>query len=399
METLWIRGQGTHLQYTEEVPVELDQDLNSEPGSVPLPNEDFEPFYGEYVHYDEQLEHSLGQVQELGIPESDPYSQYHAQSEGDLTITGPGKPSNSYTPLHDTWSSPIKPSSHMNAFQDCPPVPVFDPLETPVTASSSQFLSPSPERQSRFDWSPRQRPPGFDNLPSSPPGSPLAASHSFRWSRSENQLGSADSLGIHSIKLEDDSTTLKSPPPPVFGSPTSAEKLAWQPILTIPVEAQKESEQIIRSQRSTTDLRGKRKSCLPPGTVDEYIAGPKDGIYECLYPHCGRLFRRKYNLKSHIQTHLCDRPHVCEHCEATFVRPHDLKRHELCHKSTRQFVCPCGKSFTRMDAMQRHRARQICEGAIDGTPSSSPRRKRTSKKNARSPASESSGSDYSSPDS
>lgn len=120
---------------------------------------------------------------------------------------------------------------------------------------------------------------------------------------------------------------------------------------------------------------GHRKSMLPPGTVDKYCRGPdQDGQFECTFENCGKFFRRRYNVRSHIQTHLCDRPYACDVCPATFVRPHDLRRHMKCHATVKPHICPCGQSFTRHDALSRHRQRMICVGGVEtpGKPKKAP---------------------------
>jgi hypothetical protein len=105
--------------------------------------------------------------------------------------------------------------------------------------------------------------------------------------------------------------------------------------------------------------RGTRQSNIPDATMAAYIAGPdpSDHKFICLYPECGKRFGRKYNIQSHIQTHLSDRPYRCDICRAGFVRQHDLRRHEKIHGGDKPFVCACRKSFARQDALTRHRQR------------------------------------------
>lgn len=107
--------------------------------------------------------------------------------------------------------------------------------------------------------------------------------------------------------------------------------------------------------------RGTRVSNIPDETMASYIAGPDpvDHKFQCLYPECGKRFGRKYNIQSHIQTHLSDRPYRCDVCRAGFVRQHDLRRHEKIHGGDKPFVCACKKSFARQDALTRHRQRYL----------------------------------------
>lgn len=151
--------------------------------------------------------------------------------------------------------------------------------------------------------------------------------------------------------------------------------ISWLPVVTIPEDT--ETEQIIEQQKVSNQPQP-RKSGLPPGKLESFIHGPcEDGKFLCLYPGCGKKFGRRYNLCSHIQTHLADRPYSCSSCEASFVRQHDLKRHERTHAVVKPHICPCGKGFNRPDALNRHRARQICSGGIEipGQPKQSPSKK------------------------
>lgn len=107
-------------------------------------------------------------------------------------------------------------------------------------------------------------------------------------------------------------------------------------------------------------------STLPPGEIDLYITGPtKEKTYICNYENCGKVFTRRYNARSHVQTHLSDRPFVCDHenCNKSFVRQHDLTRHKKVHTEFAN-KCSCGKKFARLDALFRHRQRQICSGGF-----------------------------------
>ncbi|KTW27269.1 hypothetical protein T552_02252 [Pneumocystis carinii B80] len=108
-----------------------------------------------------------------------------------------------------------------------------------------------------------------------------------------------------------------------------------------------------------------RRTMVSLEAISSYIQGPEksDGKFVCLYNGCLKRFGRKYNIQSHIQTHLSDRPYCCPICRVRFVRHHDLKRHIKIHGDQKPYVCPCGKSFVRTDALKRHRIRGICKGS------------------------------------
>lgn len=107
----------------------------------------------------------------------------------------------------------------------------------------------------------------------------------------------------------------------------------------------------------------RKPTTLPRGSIDKYVKELPDKLFECQYHECGKIFKRRYNIRSHIQTHLEDRPYVCdfEGCDKAFVRNHDLVRHKKSH-AEKCYACPCGKKFNREDALIVHRSRLICSG-------------------------------------
>lgn len=125
------------------------------------------------------------------------------------------------------------------------------------------------------------------------------------------------------------------------------------------------------------------KSTLEAGTLDKYFEGPdEEGKFTCKFFEediqcfCNRKFTRISNTRAHIQTHLSDRPFVCDVCGKGFVRNHDLGRHKKGHSGP-QNICPCGKKFPRIDALKRHRQRNICIGGIDREGVTKPENKNT----------------------
>ena len=103
--------------------------------------------------------------------------------------------------------------------------------------------------------------------------------------------------------------------------------------------------------------------------------------FECTWEKCNKHFKRRENIKSHIQTHLGDRRFKCDECDSAFVRQHDLKRHKTIHQGDKPYKCVCpGGEFGRMDALTRHRQRGICPGALGGTPIKEPTKRGRPKK-------------------
>ena len=113
--------------------------------------------------------------------------------------------------------------------------------------------------------------------------------------------------------------------------------------------------------------------------IAAFIGTAEDNQWMCLFQECKRLFKRKENIKAHVQTHLNDRPYKCGICKKPFVRHHDLKRHARIHSEQKDYKCECGERFGRMDALTRHKQRRICHGAFEGSPRKENKRGRPKK--------------------
>ncbi|KAL9118215.1 MAG: hypothetical protein Q9187_005242 [Circinaria calcarea] len=113
---------------------------------------------------------------------------------------------------------------------------------------------------------------------------------------------------------------------------------------------------------------------------------PEEATHECKV--CGKLFKRSYNWKSHMETHNPERkyPHPCTamvgntQCTKRFQRKTDLDRHvDSVHLKARNHKCPlCGNRFARRDTLRRHTedgcpkrfelgVREACEGSSIGS--------------------------------
>jgi len=80
--------------------------------------------------------------------------------------------------------------------------------------------------------------------------------------------------------------------------------------------------------------------------------------FVCPVPQCGSTFTRRFNLRGHLRSHTEERPFVCEWpgCKKGFARQHDCKRHQALHTAKSQSnICQgCKKTFSRLDALNRH---------------------------------------------
>lgn len=126
-----------------------------------------------------------------------------------------------------------------------------------------------------------------------------------------------------------------------------------------------EDEEIARSRKPepkiteehiNPELREERAEPVPR-------APKRPRISEFPCQHCPKVFKKKYNLESHLTTHSDHRPHQCNECDASFARLHDLNRHKKTHQE-KEFICGgelengqrwgCQKKFARADTLQNH---------------------------------------------
>lgn len=140
--------------------------------------------------------------------------------------------------------------------------------------------------------------------------------------------------------------------------------LEWSPIISPNGKSGADVKKVIRelSPRKTV----KKTSLLPAGELDRYWEGPdEDMVFTCTYKNCGKKFTRRYNVRSHIQTHLSDRPFSCSYCPKSFVRQHDLNRHVKSHLVSKHCRCKCGREFTRVEGYKKHLTNGVCSKLSD----------------------------------
>lgn len=140
--------------------------------------------------------------------------------------------------------------------------------------------------------------------------------------------------------------------------------LEWSPIISPNSKASTDVRKAIQDLSPKRVI--KKTSLLPPGELDRYWEGPDENkIFTCKYEGCNKKFTRRYNVRSHIQTHLSDRPFTCSYCPKSFVRQHDLNRHVKLHLVAKHCKCSCGKEFTRVEGYKRHLNKGICQKFTD----------------------------------
>lgn len=211
--------------------------------------------------------------------------------------------------------------------------------------------------------------------------------------RNEPRLLKSSPLKYNRTEAADDSTTdvnetivqltpLKNSATP-FTPSKSKITLEWSPIISPNSKATTDVRKAIQDLSPKRVI--KKTSLLPPGELDRYWEGPDENkIFTCKYEGCNKKFTRRYNVRSHIQTHLSDRPFACSYCSKSFVRQHDLNRHVKSHLVAKHCKCSCGREFTRVEGYKRHLAKGICQkftdadvgGSSKGVNKRSPRKQR-----------------------
>ena len=70
---------------------------------------------------------------------------------------------------------------------------------------------------------------------------------------------------------------------------------------------------------------------------------------------CGKSFKQKGNLHTHMYSHKTERNFVCEFCQKSFKYPDQLSRHKLLHTMQNKLQCSfCEKKFVKDYELKRH---------------------------------------------
>ncbi|KAJ8273220.1 hypothetical protein GJAV_G00099090 [Gymnothorax javanicus] len=75
--------------------------------------------------------------------------------------------------------------------------------------------------------------------------------------------------------------------------------------------------------------------------------------HTCL--HCGRVFKRRCHLLTHVYSHTGKKRYSCETCDKAFSYKSNLARHRHTHDCAKPYSCErCGKSFTQSSTLKQH---------------------------------------------
>ncbi|XP_039762829.1 protein PFC0760c-like isoform X2 [Pararge aegeria] len=92
--------------------------------------------------------------------------------------------------------------------------------------------------------------------------------------------------------------------------------------------------------------------------LNNHVRQTHQRLYECKCEICGAVLSSKYNMRTHLTTHIDYRPFACgfDGCAKRYKDKQALKKHTIVHYPEKHFVCDvCDKKFTRLHRMYDHK--------------------------------------------
>ncbi|XP_078606471.1 uncharacterized protein LOC144879104 [Branchiostoma floridae x Branchiostoma japonicum] len=159
------------------------------------------------------------------------------------------------------------------------------------------------------------------------------------------------------LKLE---TTLASPPPGGYPSPTSHSEYV-DGRLDQPAGGREGAEAPPEKQKRPTVLTGSfscvkcKKVFSTPHGLEVHVRRSHSGKRPFACEVCDKTFGHAVSLDQHRSVHTTERTFQCKQCGKCFKRSSTLSTHLLIHSDTRPYPCQyCGKRFHQKSDMKKH---------------------------------------------